>query len=82
MGVLVSYAYITRESWLSVTRGRFLVIFPYAFCAVVFAGTLIGVEFIFNLADIINAGMLLINLFGIIYLVPVIKKGLQHFKQS
>ena len=82
MGVLVSYAYITREVWLSVTRGKLLFFFPILFCAVTFAGALVCVDFIFGLADLIMAGMLIINLFGLLYLLPIIKKAVMQFKKS
>lgn len=80
-GVLVAYAYITREAWLSVTRGYFVNLFPPIFCAVVFAGALISVDFVFGFADIINGGMLFINLFGILYLLPIIKKHVDLFRK-
>lgn len=82
MGVLVSYAYITRQAWLSVTNGKLLQLFPLVFCAVVFAGALVSVEFVFGFVDIINGLMLLINLFGILYLLPLIKNAVVQFKQS
>lgn len=83
MGVLVSYAYITREAWFSVIgKSSFsLKIFPIVFCAVVFIGALAKVDFVFGFADIINGGMLLINLFGILYLLPLIKKGVADFNK-
>lgn len=79
IGVLVAYAYITREAWLSVTKGRWAFLFPPLFCAVVFAGALISVDFVFYFADVINGGMLFINLFGIAYLLPVIIKSVKQF---
>lgn len=81
IGVLVAYAYITREAWLSVTKGRFAHVFPPLFCAVVFAGALISVDFVFYFADLINGGMLFINLFGIAYLLPVIIKSVRNFSK-
>lgn len=82
MGVLVAYAYITREVWTSITHGKFLSFFPPLFCAVVFAGALVSVEFVFGFGDAIMAAMLLINLFGILYLLPLIKKAVAQFKKS
>lgn len=82
MGVLVSYSYITREVWLNLLRGRFLFFFPIAFSAVVFAGALVTVDFVFGFADIIMAVMLFINLFGIMYLLPRIQSAVKTFARG
>lgn len=80
-GVLVAYAYITREAWISVTGGRFMRLFSFVFCAVSFIGALINANTVFALGDIVNATMLVVNLFGIAYLSPLIKKDLTAFKK-
>ncbi len=79
VGVLVTFAYITREAWTYLTGGRFAWFHTVAYCAVAFAGTLVKVEFVWNLANIVTAGMLLINLFGILYLLPLIRRELIAF---
>jgi len=82
IGVLVSYAYITKEAWISISRGKFIKEFTIFYCLCVFAGALINVELVFALADYTNAGMLVINLFGILYLLPRITQGLSRFGQK
>ncbi len=82
IGVLVSYAYITKEAWISISRGKFTREFTIVYCLCVFAGALLNVELVFALADYTNAGMLAINLFGILYLLPKIMHGLANFKQK
>lgn len=82
IGVLVSYAYITKEAWLSLARGKLVQTFTLVYCLCVFAGALVNVDLVFRLADITNVGMLVINLFGILYLLPKIMHGIEHFKQK
>jgi Na+/alanine symporter len=75
-GVLVSYAYIARAAWLYVTNGRFdqMFIAVYSLCA--FGGALATVGFVWDLCGIALAGMLFINLYGLLMLLPKIKKDL------
>ncbi len=80
VGVLVAYAYITREAWMSVTGGRLLALFPIVFCGVVFLGALVEAEQVFGLADIINGLMLFVNLYGIMYLMKIISKAVKEFR--
>lgn len=82
IGVLVSYAYITKEAWISISRGKFIQPFTIFYCLCVFAGALVSVERVFAIADYTNAGMLLINLFGILYLLPKISQGLTRFEKK
>lgn len=80
VGVLVTFVYVTREAWLSVTNGRFLLLFYCMFCCVSFVGAIVEPNTIFDLGEIVNGGMLLINLFGIVCLLPLIRTGLAAFR--
>lgn len=82
IGVIVSYAYITREVWLFLTKGKFVGVFSALYCLFAFGGALLEVKVVWGLADTFMATMLLINLFGIVYLLPVIRKGLAAFEQQ
>lgn len=75
-GVMVSYAYVVRSAWMFVTNNRFLYGFiaVYSLCA--FAGALATVDLVWYLADIIIAVMLLINLYGLLMLLPKIRTEL------
>lgn len=81
MGVLVSYAYITRVVWLYLTRGRFefVFMFIYALCSLFGALATHNAAIVWNLTNIIMAGMFAINLFGIAYLLPKLKKAVQNY---
>jgi len=74
VGVLVTYAYIVRAAWLFLTNGRFPFGFIVLYSIFAFGGALISVDVIWSASDIVNAGMLLINLFGILFLLPRISK--------
>jgi AGCS family alanine or glycine:cation symporter len=82
IGVLVAFAYITREAWLFVTGGRFAALFTVMYCLVAFVGALVNVETVFTFGDIINAFILIINLFGILWLVPKTKRAITLFELS
>jgi alanine or glycine:cation symporter, AGCS family len=82
IGVLVAYAYITRACWLFITNGRWSRAFDILFCACTFFGAMTHVEFVWNASDLINAGLLLTNLFGIIWLLPIIRKELKLYQVS
>lgn len=82
IGVMVSYAYITREAWLAVTgsRGQYLFMICYALCA--FVGAQANVTKLWSLVDISNVSMLIINLLAIVALLPLIKKDLIVYKNE
>ncbi len=74
IGVLVTYAYIVRAAWLFLTNGRFEFMFMFLYSFFCFAGALMTVEIVWDVINIVNAGLLLINLFGLLYLLPRVRK--------
>lgn len=81
IGVTVSYVYITRESWLTVTGGRFVQLFGVLYAVAAFVGALMNVDLVWMIADWINGGLLLINLFGIVCLLPLIRSSFRAFEK-
>ncbi|MDR3550360.1 MAG: amino acid carrier protein [Candidatus Babeliales bacterium] len=79
IGVLVAYAYIALECWLFITGGRFALLFNILYCLFAFGGALIDVNLLWAVCDIPQTIMLSINLFGILYLVPVMRKHVLEF---
>lgn len=75
-GVLVSYAYVVRSVWLFLTNNRFsqFFIILYSLCA--FGGALATIELVWDLCNISIAGVLFINLYGLVMLLPKIKTEL------
>lgn len=81
IGVMVSYAYITKAAWDAITGNRFNWVFVLVYCACAFWGAqLKDVTYLWTLVDITLACMVLINLFGIVCLLPAIRNGLQSYK--
>jgi len=79
IGVMVGFIYISKECWLFLTNKRFGRVFDVIFCAFAFAGAMVKVDVIWESVDIILAGMLAINLFAIMYLLPVIRKNVKAY---
>ncbi len=75
LGVLVSYSYVANACWLFLTAGRFEFAFRLIYCCMAFAGALGAVEVVWHLVDIANAGLLILNLCGILWLLPLIAKS-------
>ncbi len=82
LGVLVAYAYIGRECWLYLTKGRFLLAYTLIYCLMAFWGSLSKVDLVWNATAIINAGLVAVNLFGLLCLTPSIRKGLFAWEKS
>lgn len=74
LGVLVTFAYITREAWLFVTGGRYEKVASLLYPLATGWGALISVKAIWSLSSVINGLLLLINLFGILWLMPTIAR--------
>jgi AGCS family alanine or glycine:cation symporter len=76
IGVLVAYAYITRAAFLYLTNNRWNGLFVIIYCAAAFFGSLTTATTIFAAADIPQAALLFINLFGLLCLLPRLQKTL------
>ena len=79
LGVMVSFAFVTHECWVFLTRGRWGNMSYVIYGAVTFFGTLAKVDLIWNTNDIVNGLLLLINLYGIVWLLPVIRKSVVKY---
>jgi len=75
-GVLVSYAYIARTVWLFLTSNRYQLLFVAVYSLCTLGGALATVVLVWDLINIAVAGTLLINLFGIVMLLPRIRPEL------
>lgn len=81
MGVLVSYAFLGREAWKFLTGGRWLALYSLFYGLFAVGGTLAKVGIVWEFADFINAGLMAINLFAILWLLPEIKRGVQAYER-
>ncbi len=82
MGVLVAFAYIARATWFYLTNGRYEMVFAFLYAAAAFMGAIIDVRFVWKLVAIGNGVMLFINIFGILCLVPTIRRHMISTKEG
>lgn len=82
ISVLVSYAYLGRICWSFLTGGKFMYIFPFLYATSTFFGTYINIYFILSIADLVNAGLFIINIIGVVWFIAVIKKGLYIYESQ
>ena len=80
LGVLVAFSYITRELWLFLTGGRWEIVGTILYSLVAFAGALINATVVFEAGDMVIGILLMINVFGIMWLLPSIKKDVDAFQ--
>jgi len=74
IGVLVSYAYISRAAWFSLTKGKYENLFAIFYCSAAFTGAVVNVNAVWYAVRVINALLLVINLFGLLWLLPKLAK--------
>ena len=79
IGCVISYAYIGQECWAFLTKGKYLFGYGIMFCAMALFGALVEVRILWNAIDIVNAALIISNLYGLMYLLPEIKKGVRTF---
>lgn len=82
LGVLVAYAYIGRECWLYLTGGRFSSAYTVVYCLMALFGSLSRVDLVWNATGIVNAGLVAINLYGLLYLLPKMRAGFKNWEQK
>ncbi|KKP36102.1 MAG: Sodium:alanine symporter [candidate division TM6 bacterium GW2011_GWF2_32_72] len=81
IGVTVNYAYIAKENWLFLTNGRFGFAFILIFAALTFTGTIAKIGLVWGAIDIVTLGMVLVNLYAVVYFLPTIRKKLSKYSQ-
>ena len=80
--VFISYAYIGRQCWEFLTNKQYLVLFSLLYAASAALGTVLDVSLAWTLSDIVNAALFVINMLGVLWFLPVIKKGLLDYKRG
>ena len=79
IGLIVSYAFVARGLWSYLTNGKYALIGSLIYCLSTVAGALVNAHVLWLLGDIINAGMIVINVGAIIILSKVIKDGISAY---
>lgn len=82
LGVLVSFYLIAKECWMFLTNNKFGSVFNVLYCTVALYGTLTTPKMIWAVNDIVNATMLLINLYAIVYLMPKIRRAVVEYQMK
>ncbi len=82
VSVLISYAYLGKVCWSFLTGGKFMFVFPILYAAAAFFGTYMTVGIVWQLADIVNAGLLIVNILGLVWFMATIRKGLTEFESQ
>ena len=75
MGVLVAYAFVGLECWLFLTHGRWTGLYYVLYCLMAFFGSLVSVKMVFGLIAFITIGLIFCNLYGLLVLLPEMKRG-------
>jgi len=70
LGLLVSYAYVMHAVWMFLTGGRWVWGFNILYPAFTAFGSLAAVEMVWDLGTLANGMLLMINMFGLLWLLP------------
>ncbi len=75
LGVLVAYAYIGRECWLFLMPRLSTQWYTVMYACMSFFGIFSTVAVVWSAVDIANAGMLIMNVYGLVMLLPLLIKA-------
>ncbi len=85
LGVLVSFLFIGKTVWLFLTNNRWPAVFYVIFCVFAYLGTVTKVDMIWNINDLVNGVLIVLNLYAYILFAPLLRfsvvayqKGLQR----
>jgi len=81
LGVMVAFLFIGKTGFFFLTNGRGEKWFYIIFCVVAFFGTLIKVDMIWNINDLVNGVLLLINFYAIVCYIPLLRKAVIKYSQ-
>ena len=79
LGVAVAYIFIGKQCWMYLTKGRGITLYNLIFCFAAAAGTVGSISIVWNLVNLVNAGLIFINVLGLVYLLPHLKKALKTY---
>lgn len=82
IGVLVGYGFMGRECWMYLTNGKWDKLFIVIYCATAFIGSIAKVNAVWAAVGIINAGLILCNMYGILLLLPAMKKSAEKYENA
>ena len=82
LGVLIAYAYIGRECWSFLTGGRYFGLYSALYCSMALVGSLAEISLVWNSIDIAVAGLVIVNMYALLMLLPRIRKAVKQYRVS
>ncbi len=82
LGVMVAFLFIGKTGYFFLTNGRGEKWFYLIFCAIAFIGTQTKVDMIWNVNDLVNGFLLLVNLYAIVMYTPLLHKAIKNYRKS
>lgn len=79
MSVLIAGAYNGQRCWDFLSRNSCSFMFPTLYSCIAFYGTWMDVSLVWNINNLVNAFLLSINLFGLLYFISIMKKELKAY---
>ncbi|MEX0671964.1 MAG: amino acid carrier protein [Candidatus Babeliales bacterium] len=77
--VMITYAFIGKQCWEFLFGKKGILIYSGIYAVATFFGAIMQVDLLWGIGDLINAAMIGINLFGILWLLKIIRKGLMGY---
>lgn len=82
MSVLVGYAYVGKQCFSYLTNGKHIWVYSVIYSVIAFFSSIIKVQLIWDSVDLVNAGLIIINLYGILFLLPKIKLAVKEYMKT
>jgi alanine or glycine:cation symporter, AGCS family len=80
LGVLVAFAFVTRQMWLFLTGGRWTLLFNVLYVVIACVGTMVTPDLIWSTNDLVNGSLLLMNLAAIGYYLPTMRRAVASYR--
>lgn len=82
ISVMAGYTYIGRMTWLFLTHGQWIPVFVVLYAGSAIIGSVADASIVWSVADVPIIGMLFVNLFGLLYLLPRIVRNVQKDEKA
>jgi len=82
ISVLVGYAYVGLECWKYLTNNKYIWLYSLTYILIAFLGAIAKVQLVWDAIDLVNAGLMIINLYAILILIPKIKIAINIYISS
>ncbi len=82
MSVLVGYAYIGKQCFSYLTKGKHMWVYSVIYVIIAFLGSIAKVQLIWDSLDLVNAGLMAINLYGILCLLSQVKIAVTNYMKN